>query len=497
MQLYNRISERIALLLHRLLMQKLNTVTGYLIIGALAVSFGYLIATKTLLGFGVLGLSVGLFTFIVCLLFPETGLYINIFYSFFAFHFNRFLFNNAFPIGIVSDILIVGTFLGIFVGKREKVEFPLSAVVIGFITLYIYIGLELFNPYSHSVLGWLQTIRKVAAEFILLFIGYNVFTTKAAIKRFVMVLFFLATICGLYGCIQQWHGLFDFELAWAMGDENRFGLIFINGDFRKFSTMSDPTAYGIVMAATAVLYIVLATGQKNRMYKYGIYLGVVCMLLGMAYSGTRTANAMAVAGLALFVLLTVNNKATRIFAISGGLILLVILYGPFYGNATINRFRTTFTGTGDESFKVRQVNKAYIQPYIRSHPIGGGLGTTGAGGLRYNPSHRLAGFPPDSGYLKIALEFGWIGLAIICTLYFLILKNGVHVYFKSRDRQIKMLYAGCVSFFFCFYVAQYAQDSLGQITDIVIYYPLVAITLRSRILDSAAGNADLKNNNPA
>jgi len=39
-----------------------------------------------------------------------------------------------------------------------------------------------------------------------------------------------------------------------MADANRFGLIFINGDFRKFSTMSDPTAYGVLMAACAVFF---------------------------------------------------------------------------------------------------------------------------------------------------------------------------------------------------------------------------------------------------
>src|SRR5690349_13063085 len=124
MQLYNKISERIALISQRLLIQKLNSVSGYIIVAALAACFGYLIATKTLLGFGVLALSIGLFMVIVCLLFPETGLYINILYSFFAFHFNRFLFNNEFPVGVVSDILILATFLGLFVGKKEKKEFP-------------------------------------------------------------------------------------------------------------------------------------------------------------------------------------------------------------------------------------------------------------------------------------------------------------------------------------------------------------------------------------
>lgn len=295
-----------------------------------------------------------------------------------------------------------------------------------------------------------------------------------------VVLFIVCSISGLYGCIQQWHGLFNYEIAWATADDNRFGLIFIDGDFRKFSTMSDPTAYGIMMASCGVLFTIIAWNEKKRLVKFVLIAGISLMFLGMAYSGTRTANAMAAAGLVMFMLLTINKKSTRIFAVVSALAYVVLMYGPFYGNATINRFRTTFNSTDDDSYKVREVNRAFIQPYIYSHPIGGGLCTTGAGGLRFNPSHYLAGFPPDSGYLKKALETGWIGLIIICVLYFVVLKNCIRGYFDANDPNIKILFAACCAFLFSFYIADFAQDAIGQITDTVVYYPLIAITLRLR-----------------
>jgi len=207
------------------------------------------------------------------------------------------------------------------------------------------------------------------------------------------------------------------------------------------------------------------------------------MLLGMAYSGTRTANAMFVAGIAIYILLTLNNKTTRIFAIVAGSLFIILIYGPFYGNATLNRFRTTFTATQDASYKVREQNRAFIQPYIYSHPIGGGLMTTGAGGLRFNPGHYLAGFPPDSGYLKKALETGWIGLAIICALYYVIVMSGVKGYFNCNEPRSKILYAAATAAIFTFYIAEFAQDAIGQITDLVVYYPLIAIILKLKYIE--------------
>ncbi|MCP6423416.1 hypothetical protein NL463_29335, partial [Klebsiella pneumoniae] len=64
------------------------------------------------------------------------------------------------------------------------------------------------------------------------------------------------------------------------------------------------------------------------------------------------------------------------------------------------------------------MNQKRIQPYILSHPIGGGLGATGVWGVRFAPYSFLANFPPDSGYVRVAVELGWIGLGIFCTLMF-------------------------------------------------------------------------------
>jgi len=468
--------------------EKLNNWLGYLLFTGIAGVFGYLLARQTFLGLSLFGFVLGFFTIIACLMSTEVGLYINLCYSFFAFHLSRFLFQDNFPVGVVTDVLLGATFLSLIirnVGLRKNLnQFARSPVVIGILVLVFYLLIELFNPYGHSFEGWFQTFRRFLESVFLLFISYVVFTGYPSMRRFVTVLFVLCTITGLYGCIQQWHGLFNFELAWVTADDNRFGLFFIMGDFRKFSTMSDPTAYGVVMASCTVFFSIIAWNQKNRVHKFVIFGGILLMCLGMGYSGTRTANVMVAAGIAMFIMLTLNRKSTRWFAAAAALVFIFLLYGP-YVNSTIIRFRTSFMGSQDESYKVRDVNRAFIQPYIHSHPIGGGLGTTGASGLRFNRGHYLAGFPPDSGYLRKALETGWIGLGLICVLYFIILKFGIRAYFRSRSEKFKLLYAASTAAIFSFYIAEFAQEAIGQITDVVVYYPIIAIMLRLQQMERA------------
>jgi cell division protein FtsW (lipid II flippase) len=338
--------------------------------------------------------------------------------------------------------------------------------------------LELFNPLAHSFDGWYGAIRALVMTIMLLFAAYAVFDNWRTMRRFIIVVFVFTAIVALYGCIQQWHGLFDFEVDWVKADPLRFSLIFIAGDYRKFSMMSDPPGFAIVMACCSVFFLVLLTGPWQRRVKILLFPAVCLMLMGMAFSGTRTANAMVIGGLVFFMLLTINKRSTQVFAVAAGMVFLVLMFGPFSGNPTINRFRTTFTGNQDESYKVRNTNRRSIQPYIYYHPIGGGLGTTGAYGVANNPGHFLAGFPTDSGYLKKALEVGWIGLFLIVILYYCIVRAGIRGYFQCRNEKAKNIYAAATCCMFSFYVAEYAQDAVGQITDIVVYYPMIALILR-------------------
>jgi hypothetical protein len=418
---------------------------------------------------------------VACLADPFTGLVINLFYSFTAWHFSRWLMHDQFPVGVLSDILIFSLLLGYFVRrvslKATFQQFNRSAAVICFWIFFVYSVMQICNINAHSVVGWFLGLRKMISIAILFFVSYDVFRDKAKINRFVDVAFWGLLLLGVYGCIQQAVGLFPFERQWILEDEMRTALTFINGEFRKFSLVSGPTEFGMVMACGSVFYLILSMREKGRKaWRYR--LGIIPMLLGMSFSGTRTANVMVVAGLGFFILLTFNRRGSRVLAVVAAAVFLALLYVPVYTNNTLNRFRTSFQGAQDASYQVREDNRHYIQPYIWTHPIGGGLCTTGAIGSIYNPGHYLAGFPTDDDYLQKALEIGWIGLTLFCLLYFLCLRTGIRAFFKATSERDKMLAAACTCFIFPYYVASFTQIALGSLVDIVLYYPFISILIR-------------------
>ncbi len=467
--------------------QKLGNWQGYLFFVLFAVGMGYLMAQQTLIGMGLAGFLIGFTVVLICMLSTEAGLYMCLTFSFFICHFNRLFFMDTFPVGIISDALILVTLFSLVIRKtnfKQSINaFTQSSPAVGVLLLiYCYMAVELFNPNAYSFNGWFQAFRKILGTLFLLFISFNLFDSYERIKRYLTVLFVMSGIVGLYGCIQQWHGFFPFEMDWVMSDPHTYGLMFIDGDFRKMSTMSDPPSFAIVMASSAVFFIAMLNGKRSFRKKLILLVGVVIMVVGGSYSGIRTANAMLIGGLVMYILLTLDRKSARYLAAIAGFFFVVLMYGPFY-SAPVMHFRSTFSGSKDESFNVRETNRKFIQPYIYAHPIGGGLGTTGGEGKTYNPGHYLAGFPPDSGYLKKALEIGWIGFTMLCILYYLIVRTGIKGYFSCKDEKIRLLYAGVTATMFSFYVADFAQEALGQITDIMIYYPFVAILLRLKEFD--------------
>jgi len=179
-----------------------------------------------------------------------------------------------------------------------------------------------------------------------------------------------------------------------------------------------------------------------------------------------------------------NIPAIRRFGAFMLVVFLALMFGPFSGIAAIRRFRSTFLGAEDESFKVRLINRAFIKPYIRSHPIGGGMGTTGFNGAIEHPGNPLANFMPDGAYVTRAAEMGWIGLALNVVLYFFIMKAGIQAYFRVKDPRIKVYYAAGVSCIFAFYVGDYAQLAVGGPADVGIYFAIIAMILKQGQYDN-------------
>lgn len=127
--------------------------------------------------------------------------------------------------------------------------------------------------------------------------------------------------------------------------------------------------------------------------------------------------------------------------------------------------------------------------------MGGGLATSSSEGLVYNPGHPLAGFPPDSGFLKTAIETGWIGYGFAIIYYFIIIFQGVHYFFKANNEQIRRYILAFTAAIVIFILAQYSQVAIGQFPGIFFFYPSAALLVRLLQLDETMPESKSYQNN--
>jgi O-antigen ligase len=289
----------------------------------------------------------------------------------------------------------------------------------------------------------------------------------------------------LYALKQEYIGFFQFEEDYLRSDPAIGQLLFIGGHWRKFSIFSDPVSFSFNMVISAMFCLVMLTAQISRTQKvmYGIF-GMV-FLLSMIFSGTRAAYPLIPAGVVLLVILKLNMRLVLIsvFAMFSFLILINIPTS----NYNLYRFQTAFKPSGDLSFNVRAVNQKRIQPYIQSHPFGGGLGSTGTWGERFAPNSYLAKFPPDSGYVRTAVELGYVGLFIFCTLIFIIIRTGIVNYYRIKDPELKSYCLAMTLVVFVLHVANYPQEALVQFPISIYFYLFVALINVTYQLDQKNG----------
>ena len=151
-----------------------------------------------------------------------------------------------------------------------------------------------------------------------------------------------------------------------------------------------------------------------------------------------------------------------------------LIYMPTSNN-TLYRFQSAFKPSNDASFNLRKNNQKKIQPFIQTHPMGGGLGATGVWGQQFAPNSYLANFPPDSGYVRVAVENGWIGLFLLCLLMFIVLKTGINNYYLIKDPELKSYCLGFVLVIFAFHIGNYPQEALVQYPSNVNFYLSIAL----------------------
>lgn len=486
MQIKNR-NTFIKKLQREIFTKQLVTPAGLTFFGIIAVFFGYLAsANMAVISFGILGLLIVALIINLCVFKPIIGYYIVILLACFANYPSRILHVDL-PVSTFIEVLVVFLFIGVmWAGKSDlnhKGNLLSSPLAIIFFINYLYFLLQFFNPNMISSLGYLSGFKRVTVFLLFFILSYKLINTPERFNSFLKFWIIISFLAALYACSQQWIGYLPFELAWVKKDPVEFGLLFQGGVIRKFSFLDGVVTFGALTGTMAIIIIILAINERIGKLKWQLFImGIVCFL-GMAYSGTRTFTIMMPVGLALYILITMRNKATLVTLFLTIMTFMFIFFAPI-NNPTLNKMRSTFNAE-DASLNVRTVNRISIQPYIYANPFGGGIATSGVEGWRFNRSHPLAGFPPDSGLLKLALEIGWVGLSLIILFYLTVLYQGIYYYFRMKSKKYKNYILAFLAGFLALLVTLYSQVSIGQMPIVFFVYAYIALIKRLWEFDKA------------
>ncbi|RCH55388.1 O-antigen ligase domain-containing protein [Mucilaginibacter hurinus] len=380
------------------------------------------------------------------------------------------------PIGLIMDGLQVLLMIGVLIRAKAEQNWHLMRGPISTIIL-IWIGynlLQVGNPWAESRMAWLYSVRGVAIVLLSYFVFlYNIRTIQMVRLIFKMWLG-LALFAAIYAYKQEYIGFSAVEEAYLNSDPAIAGLLLIAGHWRKFSIFSDPVSFAYNMVMPSILCICIIAG-KFKLWKKIVLGGAMCLYLqAMLFSGTRGANVLLPAALFLFAIMKYNKKVL-VFAACAGVFLVFLINVPT-NDPNLLRFQTAFRPNKDDSYTARKVNQKRIQPFIQTHPFGGGLGATGQWGHRFAPGSYLAGFPPDSGYMRVAVELGWVGLLLFCTMIFTMLKTGINNYYKIHDPELKTYCLAMTLVIFAYNIANFPQEALVQFPSNV-YFSMAAALL--------------------
>ncbi|MEL6717808.1 MAG: O-antigen ligase family protein [Bacteroidota bacterium] len=467
----------------QLVIRQLNSPLGYLLLLVIVAVVAALVALSGLKGgIALFGVLIGIPVLIKCFFDLEFGTLLTLTCSFFITFLRKF---SDIPFGTALDALLLLLLAGLIyrLVKERNFKFATHPISIAIYIWIFYNLLQVINPSAPSIKGWAYAVRSLALWLIIYFVAFHAITSLRFIKRFLILTTALMFLSALYGLKQEYLGFSSQEMAWLQADPLRYQLYFTWSRLRVFSLFADPTSFGIAMAYWGVFCLIMALGKFKMWKRLALIFAAVLMFLSMAYTGSRTPVLMVAIGAVFYVLM--NLKLETI--IVG--VFLVMVGGVFALKSTSNpvifRIQSAFKPQDDSSMQLRLKNQMFIQPYIQSHPMGAGLATIGVWGRRFNPNSWLADFAPDSAYVRVAVECGWIGLIIYLALFFVALRTVIRYYYRVKDPNIKLIYLGLANVIFLITIANYPQEAAYMLPTNLVFNVILAIIVRLKDFDVA------------
>ncbi|MEL6192460.1 MAG: O-antigen ligase family protein [Bacteroidota bacterium] len=443
----------------RLIVEKLNNPVGYLLLCFVALVVSYI--------FGTQGLRTGLIFFAGVILLPTLAL--SLFHLPFGINLLVLSFFIIIPLkkfipGIHWELaidLLAGTLLlGLIV---QKVPLKLGRIgPVSFIlgVWILYTCLLFLNPFLPKSDFLFFAFRELSVILLLYFLLSRSIQQLQLLQHLTISIILISFLCACYGLYQHFFGLLPHEYRWLYGEESNYALLFDTGKLRVCSILHDPSVFGILMSIMSLFcYVLIVEGRMELKQKVLLALATIPMLCAMVFSGTRTALIIIPVGIFFHTFLSLRKRSI-VAASTVGTIGIIFLF-LFPGTELNQRIRHTLKGVKANNYEVLIEQHTYIQPFIKNHPFGNGMGKTAYWERRTSEllSQKVL---PENGYALVALETGWIGLFIYCSMLFVSLKVGIERYFSQKHSPNRYFYSAYLLVIFGMIVANYSQIVLIQ-----------------------------------
>ena len=337
--------------------------------------------------------------------------------------------------------------------------------------------LEIANPESRSFEAWFYAMRGVALYFFLtLLVSYLCLKYETDFNWFITLWFIFSMIGTMWGIKQLYIGLDSGEKAWLSVPGN-LTTHMLFGKLRVFSFYSDAGQFGASQAHTATVATILAIFEKIKKRKVFYTVTAIVCFYGMLISGTRGAFAIPLIGSFTYLVLIRNFKIIIAGTAMLGILFFILKFTFIgQGNYQIQRLRSSLN-PNDASLQVRIENQKKLGLYLDKHILGGGVGSGGYWGQRFSPDTFLANLALDSWYVRIAAEYGYVGLILYLAMLLFILYIAFKKFNNEKDMNVKnqrmALFCGLTGIL----VASYSNQVFGQLpTGILIYISIVFLS---------------------
>lgn len=325
-----------------------------------------------------------------------------------------------------------------------------------------YLILEMFNPAGNGLEAWFYAMRGIGFYQVMAVpLVYLLFREEKDFHFFLKLLVILSLAGTVWGFKQQIIGVDAAEYRWLWEEDHHEEHI-LHGVLRVFSFYSDAGQFGASQAMMAMLMGILALGPFKTWKRLVYAVLAVVFFLGFAISGTRGALAVPLFGGLAYLFCTRNFKVLIAGISAMALVFIILKYTfLFQGVEQVRRMRTALDPE-NPSLQVRLENQRTFGRYLSDKPFGGGVGTAGFWGARFNPNSLMANTATDSWYVKIWAETGFVGLAIHLSFLGYVIGKGGYISMNLRDKKQRTYAMAIFSCIVGVVFSSYGNQVFGQ-----------------------------------